>query len=272
LNRANLFKKKGAPIMDVKSYKKTAIEAAHRSAKILRSQFGNTSRIRKKAHAEIVTEADTESENAIISTIQAQYPDHSILGEECGLIKGASEYKWIIDPLDGTVNFAHQIPIFSISIALAVQDTIVLGVILDPVNDELFAAVSGQGAKLNGDPIQVSASATISESLLVTGFPYDVEEIFEAVMVRYSRCLKASQAIRRLGTAALDLCYVACGRFEGFWEQNLKPWDTAAGALLVVEAGGRVTTFADHPYTVEQPEILATNGIIHKDMLGLLQI
>ena len=258
--------------MDLEPFKRTAIEAAHRSAKILRSRFGNISRIRKKADAEIVTEADTESENAIISTIQAQYPDHAILGEECGLIKGASEYKWIIDPLDGTVNFAHQVPIFSISIALAVQDTIVLGIILDPVNDELFAAVSGQGAKLNGDPIQVSAPATISESLLVTGFPYNVEEIFETVMVRYSRCLKASQAIRRLGSAALDLCYVACGRFEGFWEQNLKPWDTAAGALMVVEAGGKVTTFSDQPYEVKHAEILATNGLIHQEMLGLLEM
>lgn len=258
--------------MDLEAFKGTAIEAAHRSAKILRSRFGNISRIRKKADAEIVTEADTESENAIISTIQAQYPDHAILGEECGLIKGASEYKWIIDPLDGTVNFAHQVPIFSISIALAVQDTIVLGIILDPVNDELFAAVSGQGAKLNGNPIQVSAPATISESLLVTGFPYNVEEIFETVMVRYGRCLKASQAIRRLGSAALDLCYVACGRFEGFWEQNLKPWDTAAGALMVVEAGGKVTTFSDQPYEVKHAEILATNGLIHQEMLGLLEM
>jgi len=258
--------------MDLEHFKQTAIEAAHRSAKILRSRFGNISRIRKKADAEIVTEADTESENAIISTIQAQYPDHAILGEECGLIKGASEYKWIIDPLDGTVNFAHQVPIFSISIALAVQDTIVLGIILDPVNDELFAAVSGQGAELNGDPIQVSAPATISESLLVTGFPYNVEEIFETVMVRYGRCLKASQAIRRLGSAALDLCYVACGRFEGFWEQNLKPWDTAAGALMVVEAGGKVTTFSDQPYEVKHAEILATNGLIHQEMLGLLEM
>ena len=258
--------------MDLESFKETAIEAAHRSAEVLRSRFGNISRIRKKANAEIVTEADTESENKIISTIHDRYPDHAILGEECGLIKGASKYKWIIDPLDGTVNFAHQIPIFSISIALAVQNTMVIGIILDPVNDELFTAVSGQGAKLNGDPIRVSEPATISESLLVTGFPYDVEAVFESVMFRYSRCLKASQAIRRLGSAALDLCYVACGRFEGFWEQNLKPWDTAAGALLVAEAGGRVTTFSDQPYEVKHAEILATNGRVHQEMLGLLKL
>ena len=258
--------------MDLEPFKQTAIEAARKSAQILRSRYGNISRIRKKAAAEIVTEADTESEEMIVSTIHAEFPDHAVMGEECGLITGASEYKWIVDPLDGTLNFAHQIPIFSISIALAVRDTIVLGVILDPVNDELYIAVSGQGAQLNGEPIQVSATRTIAESLLVTGFPYNVREIFETVMARYSSCLKASLGMRRLGSAALDLCYVACGRFEGFWEQNLRPWDSAAGALMVAEAGGRVTTFSDRPYTVVQPEILATNGRIHREMLGLLEI
>ena len=258
--------------MDLEPFKHTAIKAARKSARILRARFGNISHIREKKNAEIVTEADTQSEEVIISTIQADFPDHAVLGEECGLIPGASEYKWIVDPLDGTVNFAHQIPIFSISIALAVGDTIILGIILDPINDELYSAVSGQGAQLNGQPIQVSATRTIAKSLLVTGFPYNVQEIFEPVMVRYGRCLKASQGIRRLGSAALDLCYVACGRFEGFWEQNLKPWDSAAGSLMVVEAGGKVTTFSDQPYTVEHAEILATNGRIHKEMLGLLEI
>jgi myo-inositol-1(or 4)-monophosphatase len=258
--------------MNLEPFKQTAIEAARKSAKILRSRFGNISRIRQKENTEIVTEADTESEEVIISTIHTEFPDHAVLGEECGLIKGASEYKWIVDPLDGTLNFAHQIPIFSISIALVVRDTIVLGIILDPVSDELYTAVRGLGAQLNDEPIQVSATRTIAESLLVTGFPYNVREIFEPVMIRYASCLKASQGMRRLGSAALDLCYVACGRFEGFWEQNLKPWDSAAGALMVVEAGGRVTTFADRPYTVEHAEILATNGLIHKEMLGLLEI
>ena len=258
--------------MDLEIFKQTAIEAARKSARILRSRFGHISRIRKKAAAEIVTEADIESEEMILATIRAEFPDHAVLSEECGLITGASEYKWIVDPLDGTINFAHQIPIFAISIALAVRDTIVLGIILDPVNDELYSAISGQGAQLNGEPIQVSATRTVAESLLVTGFPYNVREIFESVMIRYGSCLKASQGMRRLGSAALDLCYVACGRFEGFWEQRLKPWDSAAGALMVVEAGGRVTTFSDRPYTVEHAEILATNGLIHKEMIGLLEI
>ena len=258
--------------MDLEPFKQTAIEAARKSARILRARFGNILHIREKENAEIVTEADTQSEEVIVSTIQADFPDHAVLGEECGLIPGASEYKWIVDPLDGTVNFAHQIPIFSISIAMAVRDTIVLGIILDPINDELFSAVSGQGAQLNGEPIQVSATRTTAKSLLVTGFPYNVQEILEPVMVRYGSCLRASQGMRRLGSAALDLCYVACGRFEGFWEQNLKPWDSAAGALMVVEAGGRVTTFSDQPYTVKHAEILATNGLIHREMLGLLEL
>jgi myo-inositol-1(or 4)-monophosphatase len=258
--------------MGLDVFKQTAIEAARKGAEILRSRFGNISRIRKKAAAELVTEADTESEEIIVSTIQAVFPDHAVLGEERGLVSGTAEYKWFVDPLDGTVNFAHQIPIFSISIALAVRDSLVLGIVLDPVNDELYTAVSGQGAQCNGKPIQVSSTRTIADSLLVTGFPYDVEENFETVMTRYGNCLKASQGARRLGSAALDLCYVACGRFEGFWEQSLKPWDSAAGALMVAEAGGRVTTFSNRPHTVEHAEILATNGLIHEEMLNLLKI
>jgi myo-inositol-1(or 4)-monophosphatase len=258
--------------MDLEPFKQTAIEAAQKSAGILRSRFGNISHIRKKKDAEIVTEADTESEEAIISTIHAKFPDHAVLGEECGLIKGTSEYKWVIDPLDGTVNFAHRIPIFCISIALAFRDTTVLGIILDPVNDELYSAVIGKGTQLNGEPIQVSAIGTMAESMLVTGFPYNALEVFAPLMARYGSCMKASQSIRRLGSAALDLCYVAAGRFEGFWEQNLKPWDSAAGALMVAEAGGKVTTFSDRPYTVKHAEILATNGLIHMEMLGLLEI
>jgi myo-inositol-1(or 4)-monophosphatase len=258
--------------MNLEPFKQTAIEAARKSAKILRSRFGNISRIRQKENTEIVTEADTESEEVIISTIHTEFPDHAVLGEECGLIKGASEYKWIVDPLDGTLNFAHQIPIFSISIALAVRDTIVLGIILDPVSDELYTAVRGLGAQLKGEPIQVSATRTIAESLLVTGFPYNVREILEPVMIRYASCLKASQGMRRLGSAALDLCYVACGRFEGFWEQNLKPWDSAAGALIAAEAGATVTTFSNQPYKLGDQEILVTNGHIHSEMITLLEL
>lgn len=258
--------------MDLEPFKQIAIEAAAEGAQILRSHFGNISRIRKKAAAEIVTEADTESEKKIISIIHSKFPDHAILSEECGLIAGDSDYKWIIDPLDGTVNFAHRVPIFSVSIALAAKDALLLGIILNPVDNELFCAVSGQGAQLNGKAIQVSSTPKIAESLLVTGFPYDVKSIFEPSLSRYGNCLRAAQGMRRLGSAALDLCYVACGRFEGFWEEKLKPWDSAAGALMVAEAGGKVTTFSNRPYTVDHLEILATNGRVHEEMLGLLRV
>jgi myo-inositol-1(or 4)-monophosphatase len=259
-------------MMDLAPCKQTAIAAAYKAAEILRSRFGNISRIHKKDAVEIVTEADTESEKEIISAIQARFPEHSILSEEAGPIGDNSEFKWVIDPLDGTVNFAHQVPIFCISIALTYQDDIVLGVVLNPVDGQLYTALRGQGAHLNGRPIQVSKATAVSDSLLVTGFPYHILEIFEPIITRYGNCLKASQAVRRLGSAALDICYVACGRFEGFWEQCLKPWDTAAGALIASEAGANVTTFSNQPYRLGDQEILVTNGHIHDEMLGLLKL
>jgi myo-inositol-1(or 4)-monophosphatase len=258
--------------MDLEPCKQVAIAAAYKAARILQSRFGNISRVRKKDAVEIVTEADIESEKEIITTIQARFPEHGFLSEECGLKEGAAEYRWIIDPLDGTVNFAHRIPIFGISIALTHQKDIVLGIVLNPVDGELYSAIRGQGAQLNSRSIKVSSNHAVSESLLVTGFPYNIREIFEPVMIRYGNCLKASQAVRRLGSAALDLCYVACGRFEGFWEQSLKPWDTAAGALIAAEAGAKVTTFSNQPYQLGDEEILATNGRIHAEMLRLLEI
>jgi myo-inositol-1(or 4)-monophosphatase len=259
-------------MMDLAPCKQTAIAAAYKAAEILRSRFGNISHIHKKDAVEIVTEADTESEKEIISAILARFPEHSILGEESGLKDGDSDFRWVIDPLDGTVNFAHQVPIFCISIALTYRDDIVLGVVLNPVDGQLYTALRGQGAHLNDKPIRVSKPTAVSESLLVTGFPYHINEIFEPIMIRYGNCLKASQAVRRLGSAALDLCYVACGRFEGFWEQCLKPWDTAAGALIASEAGASVTTFSNQPYKLGDPEILVTNGHIHREMLGLLEL
>ena len=258
--------------MDFEYHMQVAVAAAEKSARILRKRFGNISRIHKKAAQEIVTEADTESEKEIIAVIRSHFPEHEILSEEAGFKYGAADFKWIIDPLDGTVNFAHQVPIFCISIALAFQDDMVLGIILDPLKEELFSAIKGRGACLNGQPIHVSAVETISDSLLVTGFAYNVGEIFEPVITRYGNCLRVAQGMRRLGAAALDLCYVACGRFEGFWEQHLKPWDTAAGALIVAEAGGKVTTFANQPYTIDDLEILASNGHIHGEMLSLLKV
>ncbi len=258
--------------MDLERCKRTAIKAAGEGAQVLRARFGRICSIRTKAADEIVTEADTESEKKILAVIRSEFPAHAVLSEEYGAIAGDSEYKWIIDPLDGTLNFAHGVPIFSISIALTAGDAILLGIVLNPVDGELFCAVAGQGAQLNGETIRVSSAPETATSMLVTGFPYDMEQNFETLISRYASCLKAARGLRRLGSAALDLSYVACGRFDGFWEQNLKAWDSAAGALLVAEAGGKVTTFSDGLYTVNGKEILATNGLIHEEMLGLLEL
>ena len=258
--------------MDLEHAKRVGIAAAYAGAQVVRDRFGNLSRIHKKDTFNLLTEADTESEKKIINTIREAFPDHAILAEESGASKGTAEYRWLIDPLDGTTNFAHQLPIFGISIALTKDTEILLGLVLNPMDGELFSAISGQGAELNGKPIQVSSTESVSESLLVTGFPYNFSEIEEALMRRFTICQNASQGVRRLGSAALDLCYVACGRFDGFWEQNLNPWDTAAGAVIATEAAAVVTNFSNKSFTVNQKEILATNGKIHQQMLELLTI
>ena len=258
--------------MDLAHAKRVGIEAAYAGAQVLRDRFGNVSQINKKGPFDLLTEADTASENQILGTIRKAFPDHTILAEESGANKGTAEFQWLIDPLDGTTNYAHQLPFFSIAIALAVRDEIVLGLVLNPMDGELFSAISGRGAELNGKPINVSSTPSVFESLLVTGFPYDVDEIIEPVMNRFSIFQQASQGVRRLGSAALDICYVACGRFDGFWEQNLKPWDKAAAAIIATEAGAEITNFSNQPFAINQKEILVTNGKIHQEMLGLLKI
>lgn len=258
--------------MDLENAKRVGIEAIYRGARVLRKHYGHISQINQKGAFDLITEADTESEKQIIETIHKAFPDHSILAEESGANKGSAEYQWLVDPLDGTTNYTHQLPIFSIAIALAAGDNIVLGLVLNPMDGELYAAVSGKGAELNGKPIRVSTTASVFGSLLVTGFPYDFDEIAKAAMKQFSVCQQASQGVRRLGSAALDICYVACGRFDGFWEQNLKPWDKAAGAIIAAEAGALVTNFSNQPFSINQNEILVTNGKIHQEMLSLLDI
>lgn len=258
--------------MDIELVKRIGIAAAYKGGGVLLSHYGKVSRIDKKGVIDLVTEADTESESIIIETIQNVFPDHTILAEESGLNKGDVDHQWIIDPLDGTTNFAHQLDLFSISIAFALKGETVFGLVLNPITRELFTAVKGKGASLNGRPIGVSRSTAVSESFLVTGFPYNLRDFFDPLLARFSNCLKASQGVRRLGSAAIDLCFLACGRFDGFWEQNLKPWDTAAGELIAREAGAIVTDFSNEPFTIDKTEILATNGKIHKEMLSLLKI
>ena len=202
--------------MDLERIKQIGIKAAYNGAEVLRSYFGNISHVEKKGAIDLVTEADVGSEKKIVATIRDAYPSHTILAEESGLNQGSNDYKWLVDPLDGTTNFAHQVPIFCISIAFANADEICVGIVLNPINGELFSATRNGGAQLNGKTINVSSTPIVSESLLVTGFPYNVREIFDQIISRYGSCLRGAQGIRRLGSAALDLCYVACGRFDGF--------------------------------------------------------
>ena len=259
--------------MDLELVKKVGIAAAYKGQRVLLSHYNSgKSKVDKKGAIDLVTEADTESEKTIIGTLKKAFPDHTVLAEESGLNKGEADHKWIVDPLDGTTNFAHRLGLFAISIAFALSGDTVIAIVLSPVTGELFTAVKGEGAELNGRPINVSNAQTVSESLLVTGFPYNLTNGFNPLMTRFSNCLKASQGVRRLGSAALDLCFVACGRFDGFWEQNLKPWDTAAGELIAREAGATVTNFSNQPFDIYKNEILATNGNVHEEMLLLLEL
>ncbi|OLD81080.1 MAG: inositol monophosphatase, partial [Ignavibacteria bacterium 13_1_40CM_2_61_4] len=241
----------------------TAIEAAREAGKLLKLNLGRVKDIRQKEGQEknLVTEIDRQSEEVIKQIIGRRHPGHSILAEESGR-KGApeSEFTWVIDPLDGTTNYTHAFPVFCVSIAVEQKGRIILGVIYDPNFDELFVAERGKGATLNGKRIRVSGIDSLIRSLLVTGFPYDVAENPGHAIDHFVRFLTRAQAVRRMGSAAIDLAYTAAGRYDGFWEVSLNPWDTAAGALLVEEAGGRVTNFTGGPFDIYQKAILATNG------------
>ncbi len=257
--------------MNIDDIKRVGLAAAYRAGEVLRTHFGNLENVQKKGAIDLVTEADIKSEKVIIEIIHNSFPEHSILAEESGLEKGREADLWIIDPLDGTTNFAHRLPVFCVSIAFESKGDLIFGIVLNPESGELFTSAKGEGSKLNGKSISPSKVGQLSESLLVTGFPYDHYQILDSLMNRFARCLTASQGLRRLGSAALDLCYVASGRFEGFWEQNLKPWDTAAGTLIAREAGAVVTDFSGNSFNPYQKEILATNGKIHQEMLSLLE-
>ncbi len=258
--------------MDQGLVKRIGIKAACESAGVLHSHFGNLVEIKKKGSIDLVTEADVRSEKIIIEIIRSHFPDHAIMAEESGCLEGKEDFRWIIDPLDGTTNFAHGLGLFAVSIAFAFNGEVVMGVVLNPETNELFCGVKGEGATLNGKAITVTTAEKVSESLLVTGFPYNFNSIIRPLMTRFENCLSAARAVRRLGSAALDLCFVACGRFDGFWEQNLKPWDTAAGMLIALEAGALITDFSNKPFSIEGDEVLATNGKIHNEMLSLLKL
>lgn len=256
---------------ELEGFRVTAVEGASIAGKVLLEYVRTGFQIEHKNAVNLVTDADRKSEQAIIDTVRHAYPDHHVLAEERGMESGGkSPYKWVIDPLDGTTNFAHGFPMYSVSIALEYQGQIVLGVILDPTRQELFVAVSGQGATLNGAPIRVSQSSTLDTALLVTGFAYDIRESTWNNLDYFSRfCLRA-RGVRRTGSAAIDLCYVAAGRFDGFWEMKLHPWDLAAGSLIVTEAGGRMSDFKGGAFSIYGPEMVASNGLIHGEMVDVL--
>ena len=255
----------------MKTYIDLAIKAARSAGKIIREDFGKRPDVNFKGRIDPVTETDLKAERAIVSLIRKECPSHAILAEEEGHNKRNSDYLWIIDPMDGTTNFTHGYPFVCTSIALQHAGDLVLGVVFDPLRDELFVAEKGKGAKLNGSPIRVSQEGSMERSLLCTGFPYNIREKVRDNFENFSKLCLSVQGVRRDGSAAIDLCYVAAGRFEGFWERDLKPWDTAASTIIVREAGGLITDYRGNDYNPFLKEIVASNGKIHKDMLRIIQ-
>jgi myo-inositol-1(or 4)-monophosphatase len=254
-----------------------AIQTAREAGAILTDRLGRALQISNKGDIDLVTEADLASEKLIIERIKSHYPRHAILAEESGasdgaeLVPGKSEWKWIIDPLDGTTNYAHGYPCFCVSIALERAGAIEIGVIYDPTRDEMFAAERGQGATLNGRRIRVSTIDDLNSAMLCTGFPYNVRE--RPNFARdFANFTMEAQAVRRDGSAAIDLAYIACGRFDGFWEDGLRAWDVAAGLLLIEEAGGRVTNFNGGALDIYTPKVLASNALVHEAMMRVLRL
>ena len=252
---------------------RVAIEAAKEAGHFLKYNIGRVRTVETKNGQErnLVSEIDKMSEEKIISIIKRRYPHHAILAEESGSSTASSDVKWIIDPLDGTTNFLHGVPIYCVTIAIEQKGELVAGVVFDPNLDELFTAEQGRGVYLNGRRIHVSQTSTLIQSLLVTGFPYDIAKNPDHAIDRFVNFLMTSRSVRRLGSAALDLSYVAAGRFDGFWEVNLHPWDTAAGILFVKEAGGKVTDFDAGASSIYNNQILASNGLIHDEMMEVLK-
>lgn len=252
--------------------KKVLLDATHEAGKIIQSYFNGTFAINhKEGINNLVTEVDHLAEQKIISVIKATYPTHSIIGEESGENIQLSDYQWVIDPIDGTVNFAHGIPLCCVSIGLLLNGSVLMGAVYNPMMNELFFAQKGKGATLNGNPIKVSAKSDFKTAFLVTGFPYKwPENLLEHPVKVFERMVLQGLPIRRLGSAAIDLCWVACGRFDGFWEYNLSAWDVAAGYLIVLEAGGTITDFNGNIGNVFDKQTLATNGLIHNDILSVI--
>ena len=263
-------------------------QAALAAGAVMRLNYEKPHEITMKGAIDPVTETDYQCQEIIIGMIRQAFPDHGFLAEETaggepppdaqetgpGLAWEADApptCRWIIDPLDGTVNFAHGFPVFCVSIAFETDGVIEYGVVYDPMRDELFEGRRGQGAWRNGQPIRVSDTARLDRALIATGFPYDIRERVTASMTRLGRVVASAQGVRRAGAAALDMCYVACGRFDGYFEENLKPWDTAAGVVIVTEAGGKISTFDGDDYDIFAPNIAVSNGGLHHNIIALIK-
>jgi myo-inositol-1(or 4)-monophosphatase len=255
----------------MKKFLSVAWRAARLAGGLIRENWQQAKEVHYKSTINLVTATDRQAEEKIVDLLLKNFPDHSILAEEeTAIVAPGSDYRWIIDPLDGTTNFAHSYPQFAVSIALEHEGQVVLGVVYDPLREEGFSAIKGEGALLNDRPISISKIPELDKALLATGFPYDHRENIDFYLKFFRAFAKRSQGIRRAGAAALDLCYLACGRLDGFWELKLHPWDTAAGTLIVREAGGTVTDFSGKPFSISGEETLASNGLIHAEMLEAL--
>ena len=245
-------------------------DIARQAGAVLMRGYGNVRHIQQKGAIDLVTEFDRRSEELILSFIQREFPDHAILAEESGKNETISEYQWVIDPLDGTTNFAHGIPIFSVAIGLLKGNVPILGVVLDPFRDEMFSAELGHGATLNNQPIQVSSRTELGQAVISTGFPYDVRTNPRNNLDQFVHFQLRTQAVRHLGSAALDCTWTAMGRLDGYWELGIKAWDVCAGTLIVREAGGRVTFLDGDETFLSSDSILVSNGLLHEQMLRVL--
>ncbi len=259
-----------APDLDLDAALAFAEDAARQGGAILRERFGRPHDIRFKGIIDLVTEADKASEALVAGLVRERWPEHDLLGEEGARSDSASPVRWVIDPLDGTTNFAHNLPTFAVSIGLEHAGAPLLGAVYDPMRDEMYAAVRGRGATLNGEPIRVSGSDVLLTSLLATGFSYDMETRGRQAHL-WATFLTRAQAIRQTGSAALNLCYVAAGRLDGYWERGIAPWDVAAGAVILLEAGGTVTDFAGEPFRSDNQVVLASNGLLHQQLMDIIR-
>ena len=254
------------------TFREVAVDAAARAGALLHAHLGGDLAISYKGSpTNLVTEMDRRAEALIVDAIRGHFPEHGILAEERGAVAGASSHRWIIDPLDGTTNYAHGMPIFCVSIALEIDGRLVLGVVNDPSRSECFVAEHGRGATLNGAPLRVSTTASLEVSLLSTGYQYDIRRVRRNNLAEHNALLLRAQSVREIGSAVLNLASVAAGRLDAFWELSLGAWDVAAGALLVEEAGGRVTSTNGGPLDLAAPSIVASNGIVHDEILQILE-